>query len=124
MIVHNHQLFSYTYLARLQADTSHDEAATPIAQGLRDWMPFRNTSSLWSLLDSWVGPVLDFLEFHHAPAEDAPHTLLLYARRGDETPIPRPNGTPSTATPPTCSTAYSSSCTPRQRTSREPDIDR
>ncbi len=87
MIVKNHQLFSHTYLARLQADSSHDEAAAPIAQGLRDWMPFRDTSSLQSLIDSWVGPVLDFLEFHHAPAEDEAHIRLLYARRGDETPV-------------------------------------
>ncbi len=62
-VVTNHQLFSHTYLARLQADSSHDEAAAPIAQGLRDWMPFRDASSLPSLIDSWVGPVLDFLEF-------------------------------------------------------------
>ena len=87
MIVNNNLLFSHTYLARLQADPSHDEAAAPIAQGLHDWMPFRDTSSLQSLIDSWVGPVLDFLKFHHAPADDAPHLRLLYARRGDETPI-------------------------------------
>ena len=87
MIVNNYQLFSHTYLAQLQADPSYDEAAAPIAQGLRDWMPFRDTSSLRSLIDSWVGPVLDFLKFHHAPADHAPHIHLLYARRGDATPI-------------------------------------
>ncbi len=86
-VVTNHQLFSHTYLAQLQADSSHDEPAAPIAQGLRDWMPFRDASSLPSLIDSWVGPVLDFLEFHHAPVDDAPHVRLLYARRGDETPV-------------------------------------
>ena len=37
-VVTNHQLFSHTYLAQLQADPSRDEAAAPIAQGLRDWM--------------------------------------------------------------------------------------
>jgi len=86
-VVTNHQLFSHTYLTQLQADSSHDEAAALIAQGLRDWMPFRDTSSLQSLMDSWVGPVLDFLEFHHTPADDTPHIRLLYARRGDETPV-------------------------------------
>ncbi|MGA9350772.1 MAG: TaqI-like C-terminal specificity domain-containing protein [Anaerolineae bacterium] len=87
MIVNNHQLFSHTYLARLQADPTHDEAAAPIGQGLRDWMPFRDTSSLRSLIDSWVGPVLDFLKFHHVLADDSPHICLLYTRRGDETPV-------------------------------------
>lgn len=86
-VVINHQLFAHTYLAQLQADPSHDEAAAPIAQGLRDWMSFRDTSSLPALMDSWVGPVLDFLEFHHAPADDASHIRLLYARRGDEMPV-------------------------------------
>ncbi|MBC8254530.1 MAG: hypothetical protein H8E35_10885, partial [Ardenticatenia bacterium] len=86
-VITNHQLFSHTYLAQLRADSSHDEPAAPIAQGLRDWMPFRDTSSLQALVNSWVGPVLDFLEFHHAPADDAPHVHLLYARRGDETPV-------------------------------------
>lgn len=87
MILTKHQLFSHTYLAQLQADPAHDEAAAPIAQGLRDWMPFRDTSSLQTLIDSWVSPVLDFLEFHHAPADDALYIRLLYARRGDETPV-------------------------------------
>jgi len=87
MIVNNHQLFSHTYLARLQADPSHDEAAAPIAQALRDWMPFRDTSSLQALIDSWIGPVLDFLKFHHVLADDSPHIHLLYTRRGDETPV-------------------------------------
>lgn len=41
----------------LQADPSHGEAAAPIAQGLREWLPFRDTSSPQSLMDSWVGPV-------------------------------------------------------------------
>ena len=85
-IVTNQQLFSHTYLAQLQADPSPDDAAAPIAQGLRDWLPYRDTSSLSSLIETWVGPVLDFLEFHHAPADDAPHVHLLYAHRGDETP--------------------------------------
>ena len=87
MVITNHQLFSHTYLAQLQADPSHDEAAAPIAQGLRDWMPYRDTSSLPSLLDSWVGPVLDFLDFYHASVDNAPHVRLLYARRGDEMPV-------------------------------------
>ena len=80
-------LFSYTYLAQLQADASYDEAAAPLAQGLRDWLPFRDASTLRSLIDSWVGPVLDFLDFHHAPANDAPYIHLLYAHRADETPV-------------------------------------
>jgi hypothetical protein len=86
-VVTNQQLFSHTYLAQLQADPSYDEAAAPIAQGLRDWLPSRDTSSLPSLVATWVGPVLDFLDFHHAPADDAPHIHLLTARRGDETPV-------------------------------------
>jgi hypothetical protein len=45
-VVTNQQLFSHTYLAQLQADPSYDEAAAPIAQGLRDWLPSRDTSSL------------------------------------------------------------------------------
>lgn len=32
-VVTNHQLFSHTYLAQLQADSSHDEAAAPFALG-------------------------------------------------------------------------------------------
>jgi hypothetical protein len=87
MIVTNHQLFSHAYLSQLQADPSHDKAAASIAQGLRDWMPFRDTSSLRALVDSWVGPVLDFLSFHHESAEDAPHIRMLYGRRGDESPV-------------------------------------
>jgi len=87
MSVTNHQLFSHTYLIQLQEDPSRDEAAALIAQGLRDWMPFREVSSLQALIDSWVGPVLDFLGFHHTPANDSPHIHLLYARRGDETPV-------------------------------------
>ena len=86
-VVTNHQLFSHTYLAQLEADSSHDEAAAHIPQGLRDWMPFRDTSSLQSLIESWVGPVLDFLDFHHAPVDDAPHIQLIYAHRGDEAPV-------------------------------------
>lgn len=85
-VVTNQQLFSHTYLAQLQAEPARDQAAAPIAQGLRDWMPSRDASSLQALIDSWIGPVLDFLEFHHAPADDSPHIHLLYARRGDETP--------------------------------------
>ena len=33
-VVTNRQLFSHTYLAQLQADSSYDEAAAPIAQGV------------------------------------------------------------------------------------------
>jgi len=87
MIITNQQLFSHDFLAQLQADPAHDEAAAPLLQGLRDWLPFRDTSSLQTLVDSWLGPILDFLGFHHTPANDAPHIHLLYARRGDETPI-------------------------------------
>jgi len=86
-IVANQQLFSHTYLAQLQADPSYDEAAARIAQGLRDWLPSRDTSSLPSLIETWVGPVLDFLGFHHVPADDSSHVHLLYASRGDQTPI-------------------------------------
>ena len=87
MIVTNYQLLSHAYLSQLQADPAYDKAAAPIAQGLRDWMPFRDTSSLRALVDSWVGPVLDFLSFHHVSAGDAPHIRLLYARLGDESAI-------------------------------------
>jgi hypothetical protein len=45
-IVANQQLFSHTYLAQLQVDPSPDDAAAPIAQGLRDWLPSRDISSL------------------------------------------------------------------------------
>jgi len=86
-IIINHQLFAHAYLAQLQADPSCDEAAAPLAHGLRDWLPFRDPSTLQSLMDSWVGPVLDFLDFYHAPADDAPHIHLLYAHRADETPV-------------------------------------
>jgi len=86
-IVTNQQLFSHTYIAQLQADPSPDEAAASIVRGLRDWLPFRDTSSLPSLIETWVGPVLDFLEFYHAPTDDAPHIHLLHAHQGDETPI-------------------------------------
>jgi len=85
--VTNHQLFSHAFLAQLQNDPANDEAAAPIAQGLRDWLPSRDGSTLRSLMDSWVGPVLDFLDFCHAPAHDAPYIHLLYAHRADETPV-------------------------------------
>ena len=86
MTITNHQLFSHSYLAQLHAAPSHDNAAASIARGLRDRMPGRDTSSLRSLIRSWVGPVLDLLEFHHAPADGDPHIRRLYARRGDESP--------------------------------------
>lgn len=41
MALTNHQLFSHTYLSQLQQDPLYDEAAAPVAQGLRDWLPFR-----------------------------------------------------------------------------------
>jgi len=85
--VTNRQLFSHAFLAQLQNDPANDEAAAPIAQGLRDWLPSRDGSTFRSLLDSWVGPVLDFLDLHHAPANDAPHIHLLYAHHTDETPV-------------------------------------
>ena len=67
MAVHNHHLLFHTYLAQLQADPSNDETAASIAQGLRHWMPFRDTSSLQVCIDSFVSPVPDFLECHHVP---------------------------------------------------------
>jgi len=85
--VTNHQLFSHAFLTQLQNDPANDEAAAPIAQGLRDWLPSRDGSTLQSLMDSWVGPLLDFLDFYHAPADDAPDIHLLYAHRADETPV-------------------------------------
>lgn len=87
MIVTNHQLFSHAYLSRLQADPANDATAALIVQGLRDWLPFRDTSSPAALFSSWIGPVLDFLGFHHAPNENAPQFHLLYAHRGDEAPV-------------------------------------
>jgi hypothetical protein len=89
MAVTNPQLFSHTYPTQLQSVPSHDEAAAPIAQGLCDWLPFHNTSLLHALTDSWIGPVLDFLEFHHTSAKGIPHVHLLYARHSDETPLVR-----------------------------------
>jgi hypothetical protein len=87
MIVINHQLFSHAYLQKLGADASNDAAAAPILQGLRDWLPSRDSSSHAALVSTWIGPVLDFFGLHHSPAEGAPYIHLLYARHGDAAPI-------------------------------------
>lgn len=87
MTVTNQQFFSHAYLTRLRADESKDAAAAPILQGLRDWLPSRDSASLSALVTTWIGPVLDFLGFHHTPAEDAPHIQLLYSQRAGTAPI-------------------------------------
>ncbi len=79
MVVRNQYLFAQAYLDQVMADPGHDEAAATLGQGLADWAPFRDDDSLSTLIDSWVGPVLDILAFHHQPVEREPGLQKLYS---------------------------------------------
>jgi len=78
MTVRNRYLFTQAYLDQVMADPRHDEAAATLAQGLSDWAAFRDDASLSTLIDSWVGPVLDILGFHHQGVEGQPGLERLY----------------------------------------------
>lgn len=82
----NYLLFSHTYLDQLAGDTLHDEKAAELAHGLRDWLPSRDATSLCSLVDTWVGPVLDFLAFSRTEVLADPHVILLQGQGGDAKP--------------------------------------
>jgi len=79
MTIRNQYLFTQAYLDQVMADPTHDEAAATLAQGLSDWAAFRDDTSLSTLIDSWVGPVLDILGFHHQGVEGQPGLERLYA---------------------------------------------
>jgi hypothetical protein len=76
-IITNNLFFSNTYLRQLQGNASRDQEAGNVAQGIRDWIEFRDMASLPALIDSWVGPVLDFLQLSYMPATDDTHILVL-----------------------------------------------
>lgn len=78
MTIRNQYLFTQAYLDQVMADPSHDEAAATLGQALADWAPFRDDASLSTLIDSWVGPVLDILGFHHQGVEGQPGLERLY----------------------------------------------
>ena len=79
MGVRNQYLFAQAYLDQVMADPSHDEAAATLGQGLVDWAPFRSNDSLSTLIDSWVGPALDILGFHHQGMEGDSRLQNLYS---------------------------------------------
>jgi len=87
-IIANYLLFNHTYLRRLQADCSLDEQASLAAQGVRDWYGFRDDSSIQSMVDSWVGPLLNTLELELQPLNsDDSRVHLLYTAWNHTTPV-------------------------------------
>jgi hypothetical protein len=87
-IITNYLLFNHTYLHRLQADSSVDEQASLAAQGVRDWHAFRDDGSIQSMVDSWVGPLLNSLELELEPLEpDDSRVHLLYTAWDQTTPV-------------------------------------
>ncbi len=85
MTVHNHQLFAHTYLDRHLQDSACDEPAAGLIQALRDWAPYWDFSSPEKVLESAVGPTLDYLGFHRVPAADDSRIQLLYPDSRRET---------------------------------------
>jgi hypothetical protein len=87
-IISNYLLFNHTYLGRLQADSSVDEQAALAAQGLRDWYSFRDDSSIRSMVDSWVGPLLNTLELELQPLKPGDARVhLLYTAWDHTSPV-------------------------------------
>lgn len=92
-IIKNHLLFNHTYLRQLQGDSSVDDQAADVAQGVRDWYEFRDTSSTQSLITSWVEPMLSLLELTLQPLSSAtlspsgPAPYLLYTAYNLDMPI-------------------------------------
>ncbi len=92
-IIKNYLLFNHTYLRQLQADSSIDEQAADIAQGVRDWYQFRDSTSTQVLVNSWVEPMLSLLELTLRPLSPAPLApgspvpYLLYTAYNADTPV-------------------------------------
>ncbi|MCZ7673860.1 MAG: hypothetical protein M5U34_45430 [Chloroflexi bacterium] len=86
--IKNHILFNHTYLQQLQDDNTIDEEAAAVAQGVRDWYAFCDASSIQTVIDSWVSPMLSILELEIQPlAEHTPHSHLLYSSWDLQNPV-------------------------------------
>jgi len=80
----NNSLFSDTYLEQLQNDSIQDGALSEVTQALRDWIGFRDLSSVESMVTSWIEPLLNALELKPVPDADDGHTYPLSPLWGDE----------------------------------------
>ena len=86
-IIHNHNIFSHAFLARLQTQDAHKVLVTTFVQRQRDWLPYRDSSSLLALVGTWISQALGFLDFHETQGQANPHIQHLYVDWGAGEPI-------------------------------------